>query len=156
MTQFNTMSSRPGRVRARGFSLLTAVFLLVVLAGLGAAMVNVFTVQQASSSLDLMGAQAYQAARSGIEWGLYQQLRVKPPDVSCFSDQSFALPGTGALRQFSVSVLCQVPNAGGNTAGSSTNRWKITATACNQPAAGVCPNPNPSPDYVQRVVQVAF
>ena len=59
----------------RGFGIVTAVFLLVVLAGLGAALVNLSTVQHTASALDVQGARAYQAARAGIEWGLYRQLR---------------------------------------------------------------------------------
>ena len=39
--------SPPFPRRARGFSLVTAIFLLVVLAGLGVAMTSVFTMQQA-------------------------------------------------------------------------------------------------------------
>lgn len=55
-----------------GFTLVSAIFILVVLAALGAAIVTVFTGQQMGSALDVQGAQAYQAARAGIEWGVYQ------------------------------------------------------------------------------------
>jgi len=41
--------------RASGAGLVTAIFLLVVLAGLGVAIVTVFTSQQASSNLDVQG-----------------------------------------------------------------------------------------------------
>ena len=58
----------------RGFSLPTAIFLLVVLAGLGAVMATFFTVQQQSSALDILGERAYQASRAGIEWGAFQVL----------------------------------------------------------------------------------
>ena len=55
-----------------GFSLVTAIFLLVILASLGAFIVTVSGLQQTSSALDVQGSRAYQAARSGIEWGTYQ------------------------------------------------------------------------------------
>src|SRR5437899_3676273 len=61
--------------RSAGVGLVTAIFLLVVLAGLGGAMVALSAAQQSSSALDVEGARAYQAARAGIEWGLYQNLR---------------------------------------------------------------------------------
>jgi MSHA biogenesis protein MshP len=136
-----------------GFSLITAIFLLVVLAGLGAALLNVSTVQQAESTLDVQGARVYQAARAGIEWGLYRQLRpVAAP--ACFGDSSFALPAGSSLSGFTVSVTCTMSAGPGGL-----TRWQITSTACNQPAAVLpsCPNFNQnSPDYVQRVVQVEF
>ena len=52
----------------KGFSLVTAIFLLVVLATLGTLMVTFFSAQQQSSALDVMGTRAYQAARVGVEW----------------------------------------------------------------------------------------
>lgn len=144
------MNRRPHIRPARGVSLITAVFLIVLLAGLAAALVRVFGAQQAASAMDMLGSQAYQAARSGLEWGMFQQLRVQPPSVACFTGQTFALPSDGALRNFSVTVTCTAK--AGNTAGDTTNRWTIVAVACNQPAP-VCPNANPNSDYVQRRVQ---
>lgn len=132
--------------RQRGIGLVTAVFLLVVLAGLGVAMVSVFRAQQASSVLDVMGARAYQAARAGAEWGVYRQ-RI---DNACAGSTTFALPAGTTLAGFSVTVNCsQVTQAG-------INRFRVIATACNQPGAGGCPNAGANTDYVQRVVDVRF
>jgi MSHA biogenesis protein MshP len=147
------------RARMRGVSLLTAVFLLVVLAALSAAIVGVFGVQQASASLDIVGARADQAARSGLEWGLYRQLRIQPavPSVACFSPSpvTFAMPSSpnSTLGGFSVTVSCEVPSL--NVAGNTTNRWTIKAVACNKPGPGAagCPNASADADYVQRSVQ---
>jgi MSHA biogenesis protein MshP len=137
------------RVRARhrnaGVGLVTAIFLLVVLAGLGVAMVSIFTSQQASSSLDVQGARAYQAARAGIEWGLFQQLRNK----HCAASTSFAMPDQTSLAGFVVTVKCTALGA------DAVKRWAIRATACNlQPPGGSCPNPSNRSDYVERVVEV--
>lgn len=145
------------RRRARGVSLLTAVFLLVVLATLSAAIVGVFTTQQSGAALDVLGVRADQAARSGLEWGLYQQLRVQPGQadpLACFSTTpvTFALPPGGALGAFSVTVSCAL-GASANVAGNSTNRWTITAVACNKPGANGCPNASPDTDYVQRRIE---
>jgi Tfp pilus assembly protein PilX len=60
------------RAGSRGFAIVSAIFILVVLAALGAFIVNVSTNQQIGSTLDLQGVRAYQAARAGIEWGIYQ------------------------------------------------------------------------------------
>jgi MSHA biogenesis protein MshP len=142
--------------RMRGVSLLTAVFLLVVLAALSAAIVGVFGVQQSGAVLDVMGVRADQAARSGLEWGLYRQLRVQPGvSVACFSATpvTFALPAApnSTLAGFSVTVSCAA--GADNLAGNTTNRWTIAAVACNKPGASGCPNASPDPDYVQRRVQ---
>jgi MSHA biogenesis protein MshP len=136
----------------RGFSLVVAIFLLVVLAALAVAMLSISTVHQASSNLDLQGTRAYQAARTGIEWGLYTQLRPAPA-ATCFATTSFALPAGTSLSGFTVTVACTLTNGPG-----ALKRWQITSTACNQPQAGPlsCPNFSASSDYVQRVLQVEF
>ena len=152
MIQSHRLQSVLARQRARGVSLLTAVFLVVVLAGLIAAIVRVSMVQHATSAMDMLGVQAYQAARSGLEWGIHRQLRVQPPSTACFtSPQSFAMPSNGALRNFTVTVRCTAK--AGNAAGDTTNRWTIEAVACNQPSGGDCLNASADPDYVQRRVQ---
>ncbi|MDX8121686.1 agglutinin biogenesis protein MshP [Janthinobacterium sp. TB1-E2] len=133
--------------RMRGFSLVTAIFLLVVLAGLGAAMVNIFTLQQVESALDVQGVRAEQAARAGIEWGVYRQL----VDGQCDPVKSFALPAGTSLSIFSVNVQC----SRGTGPGTLTS-WTITATACNQPGPAGCPNAGNNPDYVQRRLQAVL
>lgn len=144
----------PVRQRTRGVSLITAIFLVVVLAGLAAGMLRLLSSQQVALGLDATGVRADQAARSGLEWGLFQQLRVPANQVTCFPNSSFALPRGGALSAFTVTVSCVVPHAAGNTVGNTTNRFTITAVACNQPTAGgACPNPSANADYVQRKVQ---
>jgi MSHA biogenesis protein MshP len=147
----SSLLRHPGRLgrlrRSAGVGLVTAIFLLVVLAGLGVAMVTIFTSQQQSSNLDVQGARAYQAARAGIEWGLFQQLR----NGSCNDATSFRLPAGSALAGFAVTVQCTVVGA------DPLKRWVIVATACNQPGAGdACypSNPSNSPDYVERQVEV--
>jgi MSHA biogenesis protein MshP len=132
--------------REQGIGLVTAVFLLVVLAGLGVAMVSIFRAQQATTTLDVMGVRAYLAARAGAEWGIYQQRIVN----SCAPSTTFAMPAGTSLTGFSVTVNCtQVTQAG-------INRYRVTATACNPPGAGGCPNVAVTADYVQRVVDVRF
>ncbi|MCO5098027.1 MAG: hypothetical protein M9884_11245 [Rhodocyclaceae bacterium] len=59
----------------RGFSIVTAIFLIVILAALGAFAVSMFRVQQTTAAYDELGARGYQAAQAGIEWGAWQALR---------------------------------------------------------------------------------
>ena len=140
------------RSRARGVSLITAIFLLVVLAGLGAAMVSVSTAQHASAAMDVQGSRAYQAARAGIEWGLYKQLRTQAAGAPCFAaSSSFTLPAGTTLSGFSVTVKCT-----SNTSIAALVRYRIVAIACYQPSGTTCPNYSNNLDYVQRRIQVEF
>ena len=49
-------------LRQSGFALVTAIFILVVLAGLGAAMVSISTTQHTTVAMDIQSARAQQAA----------------------------------------------------------------------------------------------
>jgi MSHA biogenesis protein MshP len=140
--------------RSAGVGLVTAIFLLVVLAGLAVAMVSISGAQQAASALDVQGARAYQAARAGIEWGLFQSMR----NNACAASTSFDLPATSTLNGFAVTVMCsEIAAPAGAPAGNALARRAITATACNlQPAGGTCPNPGNSPDYVERQITVSI
>jgi MSHA biogenesis protein MshP len=139
------------RSRQAGLGLVTAIFLLIVLAGLGVASVTLFTSQQASASLYIEGAKAYQAARAGIEWGLYEQLR----QGRCAASHSFGFPVASVLGSFQVTVSCRAIDDLKNADGEPLMRWRIGAVACNQPVDGVCGGQTTtSPDYVQRRLEV--
>lgn len=84
----------------RGFALVAAVFIIVVLAVLGIMMVSIGGMQRATASAATQGARAYYAARTGIEWGVFQAMAAS----SCVSG-AFALSGPG-LDGFNVNVTC--------------------------------------------------
>jgi MSHA biogenesis protein MshP len=126
----------------RGFAAITALFVLVVLAGLGVALVTIFGGQQRSQANDIQGMRAYQAARAGIEYGLYQALQ----NNSC-GTTTFALGDL--LTGFSVKVACT-----GGTTYTDTGTVKIyqvTATACS---SGACPA-GPADGYVERELRAS-
>ena len=136
----------PTSRREAGVGLVTAIFLLVVLAGLGVAMVSLYNAQQASSNLDLQGARAYQAARAGLEWGLFQQMR----NGRCDADKRFAMPADATLSGFTVVVSCTQAGSVPTDGSPNLARWIISATACNiADAQGGC-SPTNDPDYVMR------
>lgn len=123
----------------KGFSLVTAIFLLVVLGGLGAVMMTFFTAQQQSSALDVLGSRAYQASRAGIEWGAYQVLRTAGGCVAA----SQVLPATtlaGTLSGFTVTVACTESTHSDD--GTSVTMYQLTAKAQQGTAA--------APDFVER------
>ena len=139
-------SHAPGR--QAGVGLVTAIFILVVLAGLAAAIVSMSSAQQAASSLDVLGARAYQAARAGVEWGLFQQ-RI---NNSCLpGPTTFALPANTSLSSFTVGVTCNANPISGQPA-----NFRVTATACNGIAGAACKGPGTSQDYVERMIEVQF
>ena len=89
------------RHRARGFSLVAAIFVLVVLAALGAFLVTISSVQRQTAVGALQGARAYQAAQAGIEWATF---RATQPTPACVAS-TFA-PNAADLAGFSVTVNC--------------------------------------------------
>lgn len=144
------MSSTRPRTLQRGFAMISAVFLLVVLSLLGVGMAVISSFQQRQSALDFESARALQAARAGIEWGLLQTLQgaTAPP---CFASPTQFSPG-GALSSLVVSVSCaQTSDTDGDT---NLSFYTLAATACNQPVGGACPNPAPSATYVERALSV--
>jgi MSHA biogenesis protein MshP len=58
--------------RQRGVSVLMAVFLLLLMATLAAGMVTIVTTSNVNIAADIGGSRAYQAARAGAEWGMFQ------------------------------------------------------------------------------------
>ena len=138
--------------KSSGVALVTAIFLLVVLAGLGVAVVALTTTQRTTSAQDELGARAYQAAKAGLEWALFRQLRAG----GCPASTTFAMPRNTTLSGFTVTVTCdQSTQTGfGTTAPDPpAGHFLIVSTACNGPSGTACPAPGNSPDYIQRVVR---
>jgi len=138
----------PAPRRSGGAGLVTAIFLLVVLAGLATALVSVFTAQRQSSTLDEMGVRAYQAARAGIEWSLFQRATKSPQCAG-----SFALPADSVLAGFAVTVTCTAAAGPETNTGADLTRWIIRATACTT-SGTTCVNAARGADYVERVLEV--
>lgn len=140
----------------RGFTMVTALFLLVVLSVLGAALAKVSLRQHLDSAIDLDEARAYQAALAGLEWGAWQVLRNPAPPAAapaCFSATSLS-PG-GELARFTVTVQCTRTPTTGTVLDGSTPLvfYQLSANACNAPSGGSCPaSGTPSATYVERQV----
>jgi four helix bundle protein len=150
--------------REAGFSIVTAIFLLVVLSLLGAFIVSVTGLQQSSQQLDVQGVRAYQAARAGIEWAAWQVLDPNNDLPGVGGDPNNLPPCPGpttnlsslaqSLSPFIVTVTCSATTT---TEGNrNVAAYLIVATACNQPSAGACPNASPASGYVERQVQATL
>jgi MSHA biogenesis protein MshP len=148
--------------RIRGFTIVSAIFILVVLAALGAFIVNISTNQQIGSALDVQGERAYHAARAGVEWGVYKvqsstlgvdngynftydcpasdfttSASMCPNRRTCpASTTSFTFPSATnpTLKDFTVTVTCVATVDPGGYGGPTA--YAVTATACNQPVSG--------------------
>ncbi|MDK9703319.1 MAG: pilus assembly PilX N-terminal domain-containing protein [Sulfuritalea sp.] len=160
---------RAARKQPRGFAIVTAIFVLIVLSALGAFIVNISTSQQLGSALDVQGVRAYQTARAGIEWGLHQvqataaynfgYTSTDPDTRACPAAITSFTTAAPTLGDFTVTVECTAtPDAD-----DGPTVYAITATACNQPVAGwtagtvACPNTvSLHPLYVERRLSVEF
>ena len=132
-------AARPGEATSRGFALVSAIFLLVVLALLGAMIVALSTTQQVGQARDLLGSRAYFAARAGIEWGVFAALR----NNACAP--STTLPAlAGSASGFAVVVTCSASGPF-DEGGTAVRIYQLTATA-TRGAAG-------APDQVERQLQ---
>jgi len=132
----------------RGFAIVSAIFLLVVLAALGGFIATVSTTQHVGSAQDVQGARVYYAARTGIEWGLYQALK----SSSCI-DSSFVYP----VGNISITVSCATtpqPTPSLPDEAGAGYLYTITSTACTpgNAAAPFCPGNVANPNYVERRV----
>ena len=60
------------KVKQKGFAIISAIFLIVVLGFLGVSMSRVFTSGQQAISQDITSLQAYFTGRSAQQWAMYQ------------------------------------------------------------------------------------
>lgn len=81
---------------ARGFSLISTLFLLVVVSGLASYLVNLSIAQQYSTALTVSALRGRHAALSGLEWVAY---RINKVSSSCP-----AVPSNLTIEGFSVTL----------------------------------------------------
>ena len=114
------MSRRPRS--ARGFSLIAAIFVILVVSALGAFALRVGITQQQTVVFTLLSARAQVAADSGIEYGANRALKA----ASCPSTTTLNLTAAG-LAGFSVTVKCAASPH--NVGGTSYQAYSLTSTA---------------------------
>jgi MSHA biogenesis protein MshP len=147
----------------RGIALPAMIFLLVVVGLMLSAGLLLLTQSQHSQSLQLQSARALAAARSGVEWGLWQvsdadghaglDATTLPP---CFATRTLALPapmgdtpvqvsctrepatGTvdeGGLRLASYRVVAQVTSGASDSNTFVQRQVEARHTVCKNPGA---------------------
>lgn len=133
-----------------GFSLPTAIFIIVILAALGAFMVTLGSGQQTGLAQDVIGVRVLQAARAGIEWGSYQVLNTTGSfRTSCDTGTAAPvnLPALQGMPGITVKVECS--SAAYAEGASALHSYQLTVTACNN---ATCPNSSAAlpASYVER------
>ena len=123
--------------RARGFSLVSAIFLMVVLVILGVSLVTISSVQHTTAAQLLQSARANYAARAGAEWVAAQ------PGTWCAAgpypmESSFVLPAP--MSGFTVAVSCTRTS---HTLESATRQYFVVDVTATSGVYG-------SVDYVRR------
>lgn len=110
--------------KQRGFGLVAALFLIIVIAGAIAAMWRISVTQTATSSLALQQARAYQAARAGVEYGIAKTmggstcasqiiLEGFKVTVDCATSLEVNLPEEGRKANFhNIAVTAEYGSAG--------------------------------------------
>jgi MSHA biogenesis protein MshP len=120
---FNKADRLSKQSQQSGFTLITAIFLLVVVALLMSYIVSLRTVQQVTLVYGVQGARAIQAARAGLEWGIYQATSV----ASC-QPLSGDFSGAGDISTFTINVTCD--STSGHIEGTQdTTIFNLTSTA---------------------------
>ncbi len=123
----------------RGFALVPALFLLVVLGALALVAVRVGTGQQHAVTMDLLQSRALAAAGAGIEWGAYSALN----NGSCAASTTLNLT-EASLNGYSVVVTCV-----GTAFLTAPNTSYVIKAAASFGSYG-------QPSYVHRVVSATF
>lgn len=99
-------------IRQSGFSLVSAMFVLVVLTALGAYMLTQSGVQRSTVDRAILTARVYSGARGGLEWGIHQAVSPALGSGVCPATTTFPLSG-GSLEGISVTVECSASNYSG-------------------------------------------
>lgn len=140
----------------RGFGAIAAIVVLVLMAGLAAAVVRLGAAQQQGAAQGLMAGRAAWAAAAGLEWGAYQALRGSWTACAGASQTLDLSADTGAW----VTVSCNstLYNEGESVPGTpaTLRSFTITAVACNSSAG--CPDNSRAVQagYVERARQAVF
>ncbi len=109
-----------------GFATIVALFLLVVLAALGAFMVSISSTQQIGSAQDIQGTRAYWAARAGLEWGV--------GSLSASPGACPTPPSPFTVDGFGLSFSCS--RASFDEAGTARVVYSLTSSASAGGSAG--------------------
>ena len=131
------------KIKQKGFAIVSAIFLIVVLSFLGTSMMRIFTSGQQAINQDISSLQSYFAAQTALQWSMYQAIAEKSGSITIddndihiitFSNQG--LNNTKATVTFRKNTIL------------GTNYYKITAEA-DYAIAG-------NPEFSRRKLELRF
>ena len=122
------------RKKQQGFSIVSAIFLIVIMALLAVGMTRILSTGTQSVSQENTSLKAYLAARSGLEWGMYQAVYGAPVSPT------FNFNNSG-LQNTSVTLTMN------NNPVLGENYFTIRATGMYNTA---------SPEAAQRILELKF
>lgn len=128
--------------RAKGFMLPMAIFLLVILATLAGYAMRLALLANMGTIQDVQGAQAYLAARAGVEWAAFQVLT--PASMQACP----AVPTPFTINSFNIALTCNRTPAQDKGTTQDISIYTITSTASNGVAG--------SQDYIERRITVTL
>ena len=122
-------------IRQNGFTLVSALFLLVVVAGLALSLSRVMVGASVSTSREILATRAYYAARSGLDYAVAAIVAgaacpVDPPAIEGFAvsiDSCSITPVLEGTRNYNVFDL-RVTARAGSKSGSSLVRRTLYAS----------------------------
>lgn len=86
-------------IRQRGITLLSAIFVLIIVSLLAQYLVTIASVQRKTSLLALQTARAYQAANASLEWGTFYVIN----NSTCPASSPTTFP---SIASFTTTLTC--------------------------------------------------
>lgn len=111
--------------RYRGFAIVSALFLIVALAALGAAIMHFSSIQHLTGTQDIQGSRALAAARAGTEWAAGYVMN---------NNACPASPASLTFEAFNVGVTCTSDSF--NDEGVTLKVFSVSSTASTGGAVG--------------------
>lgn len=131
------------RQQQRGLGIVSAIFLLVALTALGAYMLTLGGVTQATVDRAVLTARVYSAARSGLEWGIHRAVAPATQPGACASTATAFSPTGSGLFAINVSVECSQSS---HSSGAKVYYvYYLRSTAAYDQAATL--------DYIERKIE---
>jgi len=78
-------------VKQKGFAIVSAIFLIVVLAFLGVSMARILTSGQQAINQDISSLQAYYAGQSALQWRMYQSILANTGAITLNNNDKYSL-----------------------------------------------------------------
>lgn len=135
----------PRYKRQKGVSIVAAIFLIVILALMGAGMVSLLATSQQSINHEITSAKSYMAGRTCLQWSMYQM--IYSPGTHNGTINNFNVNTSSNLYNSTCIVdINLIPDADNNN--PPLNFYNINVTASYGDIT--------SPDYSKRKMRVQY